>query len=90
MLPIKLTYFTQSQYTDTRPASPIADPKTPGASQGNLRSTNFEVTGMTRPGKQSSVKVGMEPTLEAVTLPLGQQGCQVRQSPDTGGGEHKV
>ena len=41
-------YLTQSQYVDTGPISPSADPKTPGARQG---SANFEVTGLTRPGK---------------------------------------
>ena len=28
-------YLTQSQYTDTRPTSPSADPRTPGAWQGS-------------------------------------------------------
>ena len=44
-------YLTQSQYTDTGPTSPSADPITPGAWQGGHRSANFEVTGMTRPRK---------------------------------------
>ena len=44
-------YLTQSQYTDTRPTSPSADPITPGAWQGSHWSANFEVTGMTRPRK---------------------------------------
>ena len=44
-------YLTQSQYTDTRPTSPSADPITPGAWQGSHWSANFEVTGMTRPEK---------------------------------------
>ena len=44
-------YLTQSQYTDTGPTSPSADPITPGAWQGSHWSTNFEVTGMTRPRK---------------------------------------
>ena len=44
-------YLTQSQYTDTGPTSPSADPITPGAWQGSHRSANFEVTGMTRPRK---------------------------------------
>ena len=43
--------LTQSQYTDTRPTSPSADPVTPGAWQGSHWSANFEVTGMTRPRK---------------------------------------
>ena len=44
-------YLTQSQYTDTGPTSPCADPITPGAWQGSHWSANFEVTGMTRPRK---------------------------------------
>ena len=44
-------YLTQSQYTDTGPTSPSTDPITPGAWQGSHWSANFEVTGMTRPGK---------------------------------------
>ena len=44
-------YLTQSQYIDTGPSSPSADPITPGAWQGSHWSANFEVTGMTRPGK---------------------------------------
>ena len=44
-------YLTQSQYTDTGPTSPRADPRTPGAWQGSQWSANFGVTGMTRPRK---------------------------------------
>ena len=44
-------YLTQSQYTDTGPTSPGADPRTPGSWQGSHRDANFEVTGMTRPRK---------------------------------------
>ena len=44
-------YLTQSQYTDTGPTSPSADPLSPGARQGSHWSANFEVTGMTRPRK---------------------------------------
>ena len=44
-------YLTQSQYTDTGPTSPSADPITPGAWQVSHWSANFEVTGMTRPRK---------------------------------------
>ena len=44
-------YLTQSQYTDTGPTSPSADPTTQGAWQGSHWSANFEVTGMTRPRK---------------------------------------
>ena len=49
-----------SQYTDTGPTSPSADPITPGAWQGSNWSANFRVTGMTRP-KKISVQVGFEP-----------------------------
>ena len=41
-------YLTQSQYTDTGPTSPSADPIMPGAWQGSHWSANFSVTGMTR------------------------------------------
>ena len=44
-------YLTQSQYTDTGPTSPSADPIMPGTWQGIHWSANFEVTGMTRHGK---------------------------------------
>ena len=46
-------YLTHSEYTDTGPTSPSADPITPGAWQGNHWSANFEVTGMTRPRKNA-------------------------------------
>ena len=52
-------YLTQSQYTDTGPASPSADPISPGALQGSHWSANFEVAGMTEPGKIPS-QVGFE------------------------------
>ena len=44
-------YLTQSQYTDTGPTSPSADPIAPGAWQGSHWSANIWVTGMTRPCK---------------------------------------
>ena len=47
-------YLTQSQYTDTRPTSPSADPITPGAWQSSHWSAHFWVTGMTRPWKNPS------------------------------------
>ena len=47
-------YLTQSQYTDTRPSSPSADPITPGAWQGSHWSAIVQVSGMTRPGKSPS------------------------------------
>ena len=44
-------YLTQLQYTDTRPTSPSTDPMMPGTWQGSHWSANFQVTGMTQPGK---------------------------------------
>ena len=44
-------HLTQSQYIDTGPTCPSADPITPGAWQGSHWGANFEVTGMTRPRK---------------------------------------
>ena len=44
-------HLTQSQYTDTGPTSPSADPITSGAWQGSHWTAHFEVTGMTRPRK---------------------------------------
>ena len=45
-------YLTQSQYTDTGPTSPSADPITPGAWQGSHWSANFlSHWYMTRPQK---------------------------------------
>ena len=58
-------YLTQSQYTDTRPTSPSADPMTPGVWQGSYWSANFEFTGMTQPGKYA-VASG----IRTVDLPL--------------------
>ena len=43
-------YLTRSQYADTGPTIPSADPIIPGAWQGSHWSANFEVTGMTLPG----------------------------------------
>ena len=54
--------LTQSQYTDTGPTSPSADPITPGAWQSSHWSSDFEVTGMTRPGKIPS-QAGIEPRI---------------------------
>ena len=70
-------YLTQSQYTDTGPTSPNADPITPGAWQGSYWSANFEVTGMTRPRKKSRRKPDSNhgsSDLEADALSLGQRG----------------
>ena len=55
-------YLTQSQYTDTGPTSPSADPIALGDWQGSHWSANFEVTGITRPGKIPS-RAGFEPRI---------------------------
>ena len=55
-------YLTQSQYTDTGPTSPSADPITPGAWQGSHWSANFEVTGMTQP-KKIPAQAGFKPCM---------------------------
>ena len=55
-------YLTQSQYTDTGPTSPSADPIMPGAWKDSHWSASFEVTGMTRPGKIPS-QAGFEPRI---------------------------
>ena len=60
------SYLTQSQYTDTGPTSPSADPITPGAWQGSHWSANFEVTGMTRPRKKSRRKRDSNPGSSAL------------------------
>ena len=39
--------FTQSQYTDTGPTSPSADPRMPHSWQGSHWSADIQVTGMT-------------------------------------------
>ena len=41
-------YLTQSQYTDTGPTSPSANPIMQGSWQGSQWSANFEATGVTR------------------------------------------
>ena len=53
-------YLTQSQYTDTGPTSPSADPITPGTWHGSHWSANVSVTGMTRPEKIPA-QAGFEP-----------------------------
>ena len=78
-------YLTQSQYTDTGPTSPSADPITPGAWQGSHWSANFWVTGMTRPRTKSRHRRDSNPgssALEVDALPLGQRGglCRVRSN----------
>ena len=54
-------HLTQSQYTDTGPTSPSADPRTPGDWQGSHWSANFSVTGMTQPRKKSRRKRDSNP-----------------------------
>ena len=54
-------YLTQSQYTDTKPISPSADPLSPDAWQGSHWSFFFFFTGMTGPGKIPSGKAGIKP-----------------------------
>ena len=68
----------QSQYTDTGPTSPSADPITPGAWQGSHWSVNFWVTGMTRPRRRDS-NPGSS-ALDADGLPLCQRGGQQGQT----------
>ena len=53
--------LTGSQYTDTGPTSPSADPTPSGAGHVSHWSANFEVTGMTRPGKIPTAQAGFEP-----------------------------
>ena len=70
-------HLTQSQYTDTGPTSPSADPITPGAWQGSHWSANFEVTGMTRPRKNpgaSGIRTRDLPLSRRTPSPLGQRG----------------
>ena len=70
-------YLTQSQYTDTGPTSPSADPITPGAWQGSHWSASFEVTGMTRPRKipgASGIRTPDLPLSRQTPSPLGQGG----------------
>ena len=70
-------YLTQSQYTDTGPTSPSADPIAPGVWQGSHWSANFEVTGMTGPRNNpgaSGIRTRESSALEADALSLGQRG----------------
>ena len=55
-------YLTQSQYTDTGPTSPSADPIVPGAWQGSHCSADFKVIRMTRHGKIPS-QSGFKPRI---------------------------
>ena len=75
-------YITQSQYTDTRPTSPSADPITPGAWQGNHWSGNFYVTGMTRPRKNpgaSRIQTRDLPHSKRTPQQLGQRGGSLQR-----------
>ena len=77
-------YLNQSQYTDTGPTSPSADPITPGAGQGSHWSASFEVTGMIPLQKKSRRKRDSNPgssALEADALPLGQRGGRLKVLP---------
>ena len=59
-------HLTQSLYTNTGPTTPSADPITPGAWKGSPWSTNFSVTGVTRPGN----KIQGESGIRTPNLPL--------------------
>ena len=61
-------YLTQPRYTDTGPASPSPDPITPGTWQGSNWSTNFSVSGMTRPRKVPTAKAGIKLGSTAVEM----------------------
>ena len=62
-------YLTRSQYTDTGPTSPSADPRTPGAWQGSqFLSHWYDSTPKKSRRKRNSS------ALEADALPLGQRG----------------
>ena len=79
-------YLTQSQYTDTGPTSPSADPITPGAWQGSHWSANFEVTGMTRQRKKpvaSGIGTRDLPLSRRTRLPQGQRGGLLCSGNDT-------
>ena len=75
-------YLTRSQYTDTGPTSPSADPITPGAWQGSHRSASFEVTGMTRPRKNpgaSGIRTRESSLPRRTPKPLGQRGGRAEE-----------
>ena len=66
-------YLTQSQYTDTGPTSPSADPITPGAWQDSHWSASF----MTRPRKNpgaSGIRTRDLPLSRRTPYSLGQRG----------------
>ena len=69
-------YLTQSQYPDTGPTSPSADPITPGAWKDSHWSAHFELTGVTGPGKnihgESGIRTQVCPSRGGR---LDQRGC---------------
>ena len=70
-------YLTHSQYTDTGPTSPSADPVTPGAWQGSHRECQFLSHWYDSTPKKSRRKRDSNPgssAFEADALPLGQRG----------------
>ena len=76
-------YLTKSQYTDTGPTSPSADPISPGAWQGSHWSANFLSHWYDSTPKKSCSKRDSNPgssTLEADILPLGQRGGQALET----------
>ena len=78
------SYLTQSQYTDTEPTTPSADPFMPGAWQGSHWSANFEVNGMTRPGQKScrtrdSNPRSSIPEADALTTRPARRSCTWKQ-----------
>ena len=81
-------YLTQSQYTDTGPTSPSADPITPGAWQGSHWSANFEVTGMTRPRKKSRRKRDLNPGPSALEADALTTRPTSRSTPGENDGAH--
>ena len=86
-------YLTQSQYTDTGPTSPSADPITPGAWQGSHWSANLG-HGYDSTPKKSRRKRDSNPgssALEADALPLGQRGGPRRGTfSDSSGGRTTI
>ena len=70
-------HLTQSQYTDTGPTSPSADPITPGAWQGSHWSGNFLSHWYDSTPKKCRLKRDSNPGSSAPgadALPLGQRG----------------
>ena len=75
-------YLTQSQYTDTRPTSPRADPITPGAWQGSHWSANFfshRYDSIPKKSRRKRDSNPGSPALEADAFPLGQRGGQTKR-----------